>query len=62
MNLEEILVPIGEAITWSFETLLVPLGNMPNTIFTILGFVGLAVWLNMQAKYNKKAKQEGSLK
>ncbi len=62
MNLQDILQPIGDAIVWSFETLLVPLGNYPNTLFTLLGFVGLGIWLKMQGNYNKKAKEEGSLK
>ncbi len=38
------------------------LGNIPNYIFIVLGFVGLFYWLNLQKKFNKKAQESGSLK
>lgn len=62
MNLQQILAPIEKAIVWSFDNLLVPLGDFPNTIFLLLGFVGVGIWLKMQADYNKKAEQEGGIK
>lgn len=47
--------PLAEFIVWSFDTFLVPLGNMPNNIFLALGFFGLIYWLRMQAKLSQKA-------
>ncbi len=62
MNLNSILRGIGEVITWTFDTVLVPLGQLPNYAFIALGGFGLFLWLSMQNKYNKKSEQEGTLK
>ena len=62
MNLNSILRGIGELLTWTFDTVLVPLGQLPNYAFIALGFFGLFLWISMQQKYNKKAKSNGSLK
>lgn len=62
MTLQDILAPIEELVVWSFDALLVPLGNMPNTLITLGGFVGVAIWLKMQKDYNRKAEQEGTIK
>lgn len=50
--------PLAKFIVWSFDTFLVPLQNMPNTAFIILGFVGLLYWLRIQSKLNAKAAQD----
>lgn len=57
-----LVYPIRDIIVWSFETILEPLGDgslpfgiTPNTIFLLMGFFGLFVWLKMQAKYNAEA-------
>lgn len=62
MKLQDILESIGDALVWTFETFLEPAGNIPNYLFIALGFVGLGIWLKMQAAYNRKAEQEGGLK
>jgi len=62
MNLNSILREIGDLLTWTFDTVLVPLGELPNYAFIALGAVGLFLWLSMQRKYNKKAKSSGTLK
>ena len=62
MTLQDILTPIENAMTWSFETLLQPLGNTPNYLLAIGGFVGLCIWIKMQKDYNAKAEREGGLK
>lgn len=59
--------PIAALIKWTFDYILVPIGELPdyinpNYIFLVLGFVGLFYWLRLQAKYNKKAEQEGGIK
>ena len=62
MNLQEILEPIGELLVWTFENLLEPVGNMPNVLFTILGFAGILIWLRWQKRYNEIAERNGTLK
>ncbi len=52
---------LGDAF-YAFFGALEKLGNVPNYAFIVLGFVGLFIWLNMQKKFNNKAKQDGSLK
>ncbi len=62
MNMNSILRPIGEIITWTFDSVLIPLGQLPNYVFILVGLVGLFVWLNMQGKFNKKAQKDGTIK
>lgn len=55
--------PLADLLVWSFETLLVPFGDidvlgiagLPNFLFLGLGFVLIAIWLKMQGKYNAEA-------
>ena len=59
--------PLAAIIKWSFDNILVPIGELPtlvnpNYIFLGIGFIGLIYWLNLQNKYNKKAEREGGLK
>jgi hypothetical protein len=65
--MEYLVGPIAAFIKWTFDNILVPIGELPalinpNNIFIILGFIGMFYWLYMQQKYNKKAKEEGSIK
>jgi len=62
MTLQDILTPIENAMVWSFENLLEPLGNTPNYLLAIGGFAGLIIWVKMQKDYNAKAEREGTLK
>lgn len=59
--------PIAALIKWTFDNILVPIGELPNYInpnyiFLVLGFVGLFYWLRVQAQYNRKAEREGGIK
>lgn len=55
--------PLGDFLVWTFDTLLVPFGTidvlgiagLPNFLFLCLGFIGVAVWMKMQAQYNAEA-------
>lgn len=49
-------------VFYAFFGLFQKLGNVPNYIFIVVGFLGLFYWLNMQKKYNKKAQEQGGLK
>jgi len=53
---------IADVLQWTFTTILEPLGNMPNVIFTIGIIAGMAYWMFVvQPKYTRKAKKEGGL-
>ncbi len=58
--------PLGQLIVWTFDNILVPIGDLgaanPNNLFIVMGFLGLFYWLFRQAKYNQIAKEQGSLK
>ena len=64
--MQYILDPIAFILKWSFDHILVPIGELPNIInpnyiFLFLGFIGLFYWLNLQNKFNKKAEKEGGI-
>ncbi len=64
--MDYIVNPIGKLVVWTFDKILVPIGDMgalnPNNLFIALGVVGLFYWLYIQQKLSKKAEQEGTLK
>ncbi len=65
--MEYLIGPIAILIKWTFNSILVPLGELPaiinpNNIFIVIIAVGLMYWLFMQSKFNRKAEQEGGLK
>lgn len=64
--MDYIVNPLGQLIVWTFDNLLVPIGDLglanPNNLFIVLGFVGLFYWLAQQHKYNKIAEEQGTLK
>ncbi len=65
--MQYIVGPIAAIIKWTFDNLLVPIGNLPNlvnpnTIFIVIGMAGLGYWLFWQGKYNAKSRKEGGLK
>jgi len=58
--MQEIVGPIAALIKWTFDEVLVPIGELPdiinpNYLFLGLGFIGLIYWLLFQKKYNKQA-------
>ncbi len=65
--MEYLVGPIATIMKWTFDSILVPLGDLPvfanpNTIFiAVIGF-GLLFWLKTQGDFNKKAEREGGLK
>jgi hypothetical protein len=56
MNSTELIKGLGDFILWTTEILFENVGNLFNNLVIILGFVGLFIWLNIQRKYNEKAK------
>lgn len=49
-----LLKPIEDLFVWSFG-FLENLGNIPNNIFIVFGFVMMFYWLYLQGKFNKAA-------
>lgn len=59
--MDEIVTPIGRALEWSFG-ILEWMGDMPWILMMWGGFAGILLWCKMQAKYNKEAEANGTLK
>jgi len=65
--MDYIVNPIAAVVRWSFDNILVPIGELagamnPNAIFSATIVIGLVYWLVMQSKFDKKAEREGGLK
>jgi len=56
----DLMYSIGDFLKWTFG-ILETLGNLPNVIFIILGFIGAAFWLVKQSQYTKADKEAGRL-
>ena len=52
---------LGDVFTWTFKNVLELLGNVPNVLFIILGFIGAGFWLMKQGRYNRESKENGTL-
>ena len=61
MTWTDIFNGLGHFFQWTFK-LMEALGNGPNVIFWIIIVSLLFVWLRMQAKFNKEADKNGTLK
>lgn len=48
---------IGHFLQKTFNWLLVSFGWAPVVVFSVLLFIGVLYWLNLQAKYNRRAKE-----
>jgi hypothetical protein len=60
MTWNEFVYGLGDLLEMTFE-ILPPLGNLPNILFSLIIFGSLVYWMKELSKYNKKAKQEGSI-
>jgi hypothetical protein len=61
MTFTDIVYFIGEFLSSTFE-ILPALGNLPNYIFLVLGFVLLFIWIKVMNDYNQEAERNGTLK
>jgi hypothetical protein len=61
MNMTDVFYGIGHFFQWTF-TYIKALGNGPNVFFWIIIVSLLALWLKMQADYNKAAKKNNTLR
>lgn len=55
MTYTEFVEDLGDGLLWTTEILFESVGNVFNYAVIVLGFVGLFIWLRLQAKYNKEA-------
>ncbi|RFC54241.1 hypothetical protein [Brumimicrobium aurantiacum] len=60
MTYNEIVNQIGDGLLWTTEILFEVVGNVFNYSVIVLGFIGLFIWLRLQAKYNNEAKNDPS--
>jgi hypothetical protein len=57
----ELIYGLGELLQQSFA-ILPALGNIPNVIFIIIGFLLFFFWIKEMARYNREAEERGTLK
>ncbi len=60
MNMTDVFNGTGNFFQWTF-TFMKGLGNGPNLVFWLLIAVLTIVWLRMQGKFNKEAKEKNTL-
>ncbi len=60
MNMTDVFNGLGLFFQWTFK-FMQNLGNAPNLFFWIIIGSLIIVWLRMQAKFNKEAKEKGTL-
>lgn len=58
--MQEISFAIGHFLEWTFKVLSA-MGWMPVTLISIVLFLGMVYWLNLQGKYNRRAKSSGTM-
>jgi len=61
MNLQDLIIPLGKFIEWTFETLLVPMSNPINLGIIVLSLGGILFWLRKQRQYSDQARQSGDI-
>jgi hypothetical protein len=59
--MNDLIYGLGDFLLETFKILPV-LGNLPNVIFIIIGFILLFYWLREMSNYNKEAEEKGTLK
>ena len=50
--------PLAQFITWMFDNTLVLLGNAPNVMFIVLGFVGLFLTRKNRMRFVRQSKRD----
>ncbi|MBK6829345.1 MAG: hypothetical protein IPG92_00740 [Flavobacteriales bacterium] len=58
--MQQISFAIGHFLEWTFK-ILTGMGWLPVILVTVIMFVGLFYWLNLQGRYNRKAKANNTL-
>ena len=60
MTWNDFVYGLGDLMEATF-TILPPLGNLPNILFTGVIFAGLVYWILELKKYNSEAKKNGGM-
>ena len=60
MNMTDVFNGIGHFFQWTF-TFMKALGNGPNMFFWLLIVSLIIIWLRMQTKFNKEAREKNTL-
>ncbi len=60
MTWNEIVYELGDLIEATF-TILPTLGNIPNILFSLVIFLGLAYWIGQLKNYKAEAKRNGTI-
>lgn len=58
--MQDIVFPIADFLEMTFE-ILPTLGNLPNNLFIILGFILMFYWIKELFRYKKEAKENGTI-
>lgn len=58
--MQDFAFALGHFLEWSFK-ILEKMGWLPVTLTSITLFLGIAYWLNLQGKYNRRAKANGTM-
>jgi len=61
MYWNDLVYGLGDFFQWTFKILPI-LGNIPNNVFLLIGFVLFFYWIKEQHRYNKEAEKNGTLK
>ena len=55
MTFTDLVYATGDFLEATF-VILPKLGNIPNYLFIAIGVIGFFYWMNLQVKYNRKAR------
>ncbi|MFZ1694782.1 MAG: hypothetical protein WAT74_16405 [Flavobacteriales bacterium] len=58
--MQDFAFALGHFLEWSFK-ILEKMGWLPVTLTSITLFLGIVYWLNLQGKYNRRAKANGTM-
>ncbi len=61
MRINELVFALQNLFQASFK-ILVKLGNFPNVLFIVIGFILFFIWLKQMIAYNREAAENGTLK
>lgn len=62
MTFTDVMYWLGDCFEYCFKLLKWLGNNHLNLIFLIIGFIATGIWFKMQADYNRKAKEQNTLK
>jgi len=62
MNFTDFWVALGNISKWFFLNVMETLTWLPNAFFITAGSVAFLIWMGMMARYNREARENGTLK